>query len=70
MSDEFVRKDVYEADQNTIVAEIASIQDRLDDYKESTTRQNNNLGIMIAIIAFIFAGMQIGIAITLFFLTR
>ena len=70
MSDEFVRKDVYDAEQDIILEEIDNLRKRLDDYKDSTTRQTNFWGIMIAIIAFLFAGMQIGIAVVIFLLSR
>ena len=69
MSEEYVRKDVYEADQETIAGAINDLRDRIDDYKDISSRQTAFWGILIAVIAFLFAGMQIGIAIVLYMLS-
>lgn len=70
MNEDYVRKDAYEADKENTIGLIGDIRDRLEDYKASSSRQLTFWGIMIAVIAFLFAGMQIGIAVVLWLLTR
>ena len=70
MSEEYVRKDVYNADHDTIAEAITDLRDRLEDYKVSTSHQVSFWGVLMAVIAFLFAVMQIGIAIVLYILSQ
>ena len=66
---EFVSKEKHDADIDMLLVLIDKTNERINDVHQSTSRQISFWGIMTAIIAFLFAGIQIGIAITLYFLS-
>lgn len=70
MSEETVCKDIYEADQDAIASEIANLRERLNDYKDTTSRQVSYWGVLTAVIAFLFAGMQLDIALVIYLLSK
>ena len=67
---DFVRKDVYEAEQDTLLLLNEKTNQRIDDLKDNINRQVNFWGITISVIAGLFAAMQIGLAIVLYFLSK
>ncbi len=66
---EFVSKEKYEADIDMLLVLIDKTNERINEVNQSTNRQISFWGIMTAVIAFLFAGLQIGIAIMLYFLS-
>ena len=71
MSDDeiYVRKDVYEAENDHIATAINDTRDMIENVDRHVNRSLTFWGITIAVIAFLFAGMQIGLAIFLYILT-
>ena len=67
---DFVRKDVYEAEQDTLLLLNEKTNQRIDDLKDNINRQVNFWGITISVIAGLFAAMQIGLAIVLYFSSK
>ena len=64
MSDsEFVRKDVHDANLDTILILIDKTNERINDLKDSINRQFAIMGITIGAI-------QLGLALILYFLTK
>ncbi len=70
IDDIYVRKDVYQAEQDNIITAINDTNNRIDDLKDNINRTLALWGIGIGIIAFLFAAMQIGIAIILFIMSK
>ena len=66
---EFVSKEKHDADVDMLLVLIDKTNERINEVNQSTSRQISLWGIMTAVIAFLFAGIQIGIAITLYFLS-
>ncbi|MBQ7154834.1 MAG: hypothetical protein IJR85_04695 [Synergistaceae bacterium] len=67
---DFVRKDVYGAEQDTLLMLDEKTNQRIDDLKDTVNRQVNFWGITVSIIAGVFAAMQIGLAVVMYFLSR
>ena len=67
---DFVRRDVYEAEKENLLGIIKDTRDRLEDYKESSTRQITFWGLAVGVIAILFAGLQVGIAVFLYILAH
>lgn len=67
---EYVRKDVYEADRRAAYQQLEDLEARFSDYKEQSSKQVNFWGITVSAIAVLFAVMQIGIALMLWFFTK
>ena len=64
MSDsEFVRKDVHDANLDTILILIDKTNERINDLKDSINRQLTIMGITIG-------AFQLGLALILYFLTK
>lgn len=68
--EKYVRKDVYEANNERITTAINDTRDMIDNVDKHVNRSLTFWGITIAVIAFLFAGMQIGVAIFLYILTK
>ena len=67
---DYIRKDLYDAEQSVFLVMDEKTNKRIDDLKDSVSRQINLWGITISVIAALFAAMQIGLAIVLYFLTQ
>ena len=60
---DFVRNDLYQKDLDLIANELENTNKRIDDLKESISRQLTLTGIMIGT-------FQLGLALVLYFLTK
>ena len=67
---DYIRKDVYDAEQNVFLVMDEKTNKRIDDLKDSVNRQINLWGMTISAIAVFFAVIQVGLAIVLWFLSR
>lgn len=61
MSDDVVRKDVWNAQIETLIVLIEKTNERINDLRDSVNRQFTIMGVM-------FAALQIGLAVILYFL--
>ncbi|MBQ2617100.1 MAG: hypothetical protein IJF90_09585 [Synergistaceae bacterium] len=63
MSDEFVRKDVYEAEQEHIISLIQAAEKRIDDTNDDQNRNVAIITLAITVMGIIIMGLQIFIAV-------
>ena len=68
MSDEFVSKDKHNSDIDQLTLAIQDTRERIEDYKQTTNQQIAFWGIAVAVIAVVFACMQVGLAVIFYFL--
>ena len=66
---DFVRKDVFDERTDHIMTAVNDTRDRVDDIQANVGRQISFWGILIGVIAFLFAGLQLGLAVLLYILT-
>ena len=64
----FVTKEEFDATIDTLLVLNDQTNKRIDDMENRLSRQTNLWGIIMTLIGVLFAGMQIGIAIILYFL--
>ena len=69
MSEEFIRKDIHDEQINNLHREIDGLKTMLSSSEQRTSNQIAFWGIITTVVAFLFAGMQIGIAIVLYMLS-
>ena len=62
MQDEFVRRDVFDAETKRLQSEIDSLHTRIDDLRDSMDKTTSTLGIAVALFAVLMAGLQVAIA--------
>lgn len=67
--DEYVRKDIFDERTEHLTTAINDTRDRIDDVQNHVGRQISLWGIFIGVIAFLFAGLQIGVALFIYLLT-
>ena len=75
MSDDiYVRKDVNEAQNDLLVTAIADTDKRIDDLRSEMNERindiHNSINHALTIAGIVFAAVQIGLAVILFFLTK
>lgn len=67
---EFVTREKHESDAKYFDARLDDLKDRIADIKDTSAQQNHSQSVFIGVIAFIFAALQIGIAVVLWMLTH
>ena len=65
---EYITREEFDAKIETLLVLYDKTNERITDAKEETSRQISFWGIVVGVIAFLFAGMQIGMAIVLYLL--
>ncbi len=69
MSEEYVKKEVYDAQQDTYLMMIDNTNKRIDDLRDDINHHFSFWSVLISVMALLIAGMSIGIAILLFFMS-
>ena len=68
MDTNFVSKQEHDADIDQLTLAIQDTRERIEDYKQTTNQQISFWGIAVAVIAVVFAVLQVGLALILYFL--
>lgn len=61
-TEEFVRKDIFDAEMSRLESEINSLHKRIDDTRDSLNRTITIIGLTVGLFAVLLAGLQIAIA--------
>ncbi len=61
-TEEFVRKDILDAEMSRLQSEINSLHKRIDDTRDSLNRTITIIGLTVGLFAVLLAGLQIAIA--------
>lgn len=67
---DFVRKEIFDERTSHLTTAINDTRDRIDDVENSIGHQISFWGILMTVVAVLFAGMQLGLALILYFLTK
>ena len=63
MTEEYIHKDIFDAETARLKAEIDALNKRIDDTRDAVNKGVAFLGIAVGLFAVLMAGIQIAVAI-------